>query len=91
MNQIQQENDEWGVAWQNYLAGNQRFDEEFLIAYNNFTCDYNPEQIRLAHYFWVASKRVNQKYIDLLKDIYYNYDLPNGVDQKIEKLLGDLL
>ena len=29
--------------------------------------------------------------MDLLKDIYYNYEVGGDVDKKIEKLLGDLL
>lgn len=33
----------------------------------------------------------NQKYIDLLKDIYYNSDTSSWVEESIEKLLGDLL
>jgi len=53
------------------------------------------EELRLMSMVWKHAhnkySKDNQKYIDLLKDIYYNYDLPNGVDQKIEKLLGDLL
>lgn len=55
--------------------------------------DY-PEYHRAKSLVQVLEKKYskdNQKYIDLLKDIYYNYGLPNSVDQKIEKLLGDLL
>lgn len=33
----------------------------------------------------------NQKYIDLLKDIYYNSDTSSWVEESIEELLGDLL
>lgn len=53
------------------------------------------EELRLMFMVWKHAhnkySQDNKKYIDLLKDIYYNYDLPKGVDQKIEKLLGDLL
>ena len=31
-------------------------DEDFITAYNNYTCDYIPEQIELAYYFWKKSR-----------------------------------
>jgi hypothetical protein len=57
--------------------------------------NYSWIEAKIGLAYWEAAhnkySQDNQKYIDLLKDIYYNYDLPSGVDQKIEKLLGDLL
>lgn len=55
-------------------------------------------QDMLVYYMWQGwcaahnkYSQDNQKYIDLLKDIYYNENPPNRIDEKIEKLLGDLL
>ena len=51
------------------------------------------EELRLMSMVWKHAhnkySQDNQKYIDLLKDIYYAYDLPDGAFQKIKKLLGD--
>ena len=86
MSKLQQDFEEWATSYHGaYNIGKVSIP---VLVYSNHN----------VHHDWTMWQRVynkysqdNQKYIDLLKDIYYNYDLPNGVDQKIEKLLGDLL
>ena len=76
MNKLQQECEEWEEAWKLYLS---------LTSVDDW-------HITDTSRIWKEMyKKQSLPYIDLLKDIYYNYDLPDGVDQKIEELLGDLL
>ena len=53
------------------------------------------EELRLMSMVWKHAhdkySQDNQKYIDLLKDIYYNSDTSSWVEESIETLLGDLL
>lgn len=59
--------------------------------------DYSLIEAETGFKYWEAAyftySQDNQKYIDLLRDLYYThgYELPSGSFQKIEKLLGDLL
>lgn len=76
MNKLQQEFYEWQASWERYLS-------------RESTDNY--DEVDVSHVWKAVYDKQTLPYIDLLKDIYYNHDLPNGVDQKIEKLLGDLL
>lgn len=76
MNKLHQECDEWEEAWKLYLSKTSVDDW--------YTSD-------ASHVWQEAYKKQALPYIDLLKDIYYNYEVSNEVDMKIEKLLGDLL
>ena len=57
--------------------------------------NYSWIEAKIGLAYWEAAhnkySQDNQKYIDLLKDIYYNSEVSDEVDMKIEKLLGDLL
>ncbi len=57
--------------------------------------DYSLLEVETGFKYWEAAyftySQDNQKYIDLLKDIYYNSDTSTWVEESIEKLLGGLL
>ena len=57
--------------------------------------NYSSVEAEIGFKYWEAAyftySQDNQKYIDLLKDIYYNSDTSSWVEESIEKLLGGLL
>ena len=57
--------------------------DDFITAYNNFTCEYNPEQIELAYYFWKLSRKV------LVVDLpcWSEYDTPRQYMDAIRERL----
>lgn len=85
MTKLQQDFEEWATSYHGaYSIGKVSIP---VLVYSNHN----------VHHDWTMWQRVynkysqdNQKYIDLLKDIYYSDDIKE-IDEKIEKLLGDLL
>ena len=83
IDKVQQDFEEWAVR--TYGTARMGFSAGF----------YSRDEVHAAWQTWQAShnkySQDNQKYIDLLRDIYYNYEVGVDLDKKIEKLLGDLL